>query len=120
MSLPPNALVNMDDAKRQLYLDPDSSPNDAQVELLIGAASEAVMSYIKSGGVTFLDSSGNVPVDFSGDPLGVPYVIKQATLYLIGVMFRDRDGENADKWEQGYLPRPVTSLLYPYRLPTLA
>jgi hypothetical protein len=38
---------------------------------------------------------------------------------MVGILARDRDGVEAKDWDHGYLPRPVTSLLYPLRDPAL-
>jgi len=68
-----------------------------------------------------LDSSGDpiYVVDSSGDK--VPkYAVQAATLLQLGFLYKDRD-ENPDQaFQQGYLPKPVTALLYPLRKPALA
>ena len=111
-------LVSVNDAKYQLRI--DSSDDDEGLDLYVKAASAAVLNYIRSGDPAFLDSAGAVIEDSEGIAIGVPVDIKTATLYLVGVLYRDRDGEKAKDWEHGYLPTPVVSLLYPYRLPALA
>ena len=39
---------------------------------------------------------------------------------LVGHFYKEPDGNTEDAFEQGYLPKPVTALLYPLRDPTLA
>jgi hypothetical protein len=43
-----------------------------------------------------------------------------ATILLTGHFYNNPDGDPEHDWEQGYLPRPVTALLYPLRDPALA
>lgn len=114
-------LVTLTEAKHQLMMDHDQ--DDPHIELLIQGASAAVVEYLKSG-ATFLDSSGEVPVDSSGDPEGVPFQVKAATLILIAEWYKNREAEQDGavdaQWGYGYLPRPVTALLYPLRDPAMA
>lgn len=109
-------LVSLADAKAQLQVDHDLQ--DSHIELLIHACSGAVLNYLKRD-VTDLDSDGTLEVDSDGI-IVMEYEVSLATLYLIGVMFRDRDGVDMADWEAGYLPRPVTALLYPLRDPSLS
>jgi hypothetical protein len=123
-------LVTLQEAKDNMLV--TFSASDADIDMKIAAASGAVLNYLKSrknlyifevdsDGELFLDSQG-LPVyerDSNGQRLIRPEV-KQATLLLVGIFFRDRDGAEADKWEPGFLPRPVTALLYPLRDPALA
>lgn len=111
-------LVSLSQAQDHLRLDHSAEDND--LILKIHAASGAVLNYLKSGADQFLDSSGDIEIDSSGDPVGVPFEVNAATLLMVGFLYKDRD-ENADgAYEQGYLPRPVTALLYPLRMPALA
>lgn len=114
-------LVTLEEAKYQLMMDHDQ--DDPYIMLLIQAASAAVVEYLKDG-ATFLDSSGEVPVDSAGDPEGVPFQVKAATLILIAEWYKNReaeqDGAIDPQWGYGYLPRPVTALLYPLRDPAMA
>jgi hypothetical protein len=60
-----------------------------------------------------------VSTDSAGDPI-LRYEVKAAVLLLVGYFFKDRDNDKNHEYEQGYLPRPVTALLYPLRDPALA
>ena len=86
--------------------------------LKIHAASGAVLNYLKAG-ANFLDTSGEVEVDTSDDPIGVPFEVQAATLLLIGFLYKDRDENANNAFEMGYLPKPVMALLYPLRRPAL-
>lgn len=76
-----------------------------------------------------MDSNGEEVVDSSGYPVSaedsngdftVRYSIQCATLLMIGFLDANRDGNLNGAFSQGYLPAPVTALLYPLRVPTLA
>lgn len=101
------------------HLRRDTSDDDTDLTLKIHAASGAVLNYVGAG-ATFLDSSGAVPTDSNGDPVDVPFEVKAATLLMIGYLYKDRDGDAAKEYEMGFLPRPVTALLYPLRDPVLS
>lgn len=116
-------------AKQHLNMDHDL--DDPLIQAYISAASEAVKNYLKSASAyeverdsnddPILDSSGDLvyAVDSSGDKT-VRYAVQAAVLLMVGFLYKDRD-ENADgAYEQGFLPKPVTALLYPLRAPALA
>jgi hypothetical protein len=113
-------LVGLNEAKAQLQV--DHNQQDAHIEMLIHACSGAVLNYLKRD-VADLDSDNALEVDSDGVII-MEWEVTLATLYLVGVMFRDRDGpasiEQSSFVDQGYLPRPVTALLYPLRDPTAA
>jgi hypothetical protein len=99
------ALVTTDQARQRLRLDGDYA--EADIELAVCGASEAVMQYLKRG--------ANYDPD-EDDP--VPPQVQNAVILLAGMFIRDPDGvESASNWEAGYLPRPIVSLLYPLRDP---
>lgn len=110
-------LVSLQQARN--HLRSDDSDDDADLSLKILAASAAVLAYLKDG-ATFVDSNGDVPVDSYGDPVGVPRQVQAATLLMVGYLYRLRDENEDEAYEHGYLPKPVTSLLYPLRDPAIA
>lgn len=142
-------LVTLDEGRRHLRLDVDvdsngDSPDDPDLSLKIAGASAAVLNYLKSRRNLYvlsyeLDSNGDDALDSNGDPIpevdsnGRPVYlrdtngdriiadpIKSATLLMLGFLYKDRD-ENPDKaFEMGYLPAPVTALLYPLRDPAVS
>jgi hypothetical protein len=113
------------------HLNMDHNEDDTLIEVYIQAASGAVKNYLKSSSPyeverdsnddPILDSSGDpiYVVDSSGDKL-VSYPVQAAVLLMVGFLYKDRD-ENPDQaFSAGYLPKPVTALLYPLRDPALA
>ena len=110
-------LVSLAQASEHLRRDTDDDDND--LTLKIHAASGAVIAYLKNG-ATFLDSADEVETDSFGDPINVPANVQAATLLLLGVLYRDREGSNESFIERGYLPNAVVALLYPLRDPAMA
>jgi hypothetical protein len=108
-------------AQAKLHLRADSSTfEDADIALKIRAASLAVLRHIKlDPAEAYTDSAGFIPLDTAGDPIGVPEDVQAAVLLLLGLLYRDRDGEGKDL-DEGFMPRSVRMLLTPYRDPTLA
>jgi hypothetical protein len=121
-------LVTLEQAKRHLYIDIADTDRDADIMDKVEEASAAVISYLKDSAQGFLDSSGLLGVDSSGQPLldspgvVIPFQVRAATLQLLTALFENRgdDGGAMSKFEQGYLPPAVTALLYPLRDPALA
>lgn len=104
-------LVSLEYTKMHLRVDNDS--DDQDIELKIAGASDALIRYLADSAKIFLDDQGNV-IDNK-----IPYCLKSATLQLVGMLYKDRDGDMMDKWKQGYLPFAVTSLIYDMRKPVL-
>lgn len=106
------ALVTLEETKVALRIDGDDM--DATLELQIQAASEAVLEYLKDAAEDFLDEQG-API--SGE---VPARVQWATIALFGYWVRSPDANPDGEFDRGYLPAPVTSLLYPLRTPSMA
>ena len=111
-------LVTLAQVKARLRFDHDTE--DADLQGLIYGASAAVMNYLKLDHDAYLNSDGTMDLNSDGSYDEVPQEVQLATILLVGIMSRDRDGVEADKWQHGYLPMPVMSLLYPLRDPALA
>lgn len=111
-------LVTLAQAKLHLRIDEDDGDND--LELKIHAASGAVLNYVRQSDPAWLDTAGEPVIDTAGEPAGIPYEVKAATLLLLGDLYKERDGANTSQWSHGFLPVSVLSLLYPYRMPSLA
>lgn len=123
-------LVTLAEAKRHLRVDFDDE--DADITLRVHAASGAVLNYLKHRARAYspeLDSTGEPVYDSSGDPVpeldtaGDPVVafeVKAAVLLMLGYLYRDRDENVGNAYQMGYLPAPVTALLYALRDPALA
>lgn len=112
------------------HLRRDTTADDSDLTLRIHAASGAVMNYLKSSspyelevdsnGAPILDSSGRViPVLDSNQLPLVRWEVKAAVLLMVGYLYRLRDDNQDTAFERGYLPMPVTALLYPLRHPAL-
>lgn len=108
-------LVSLDQARA--HLRSDTADDDGDLTLKIKAASRAVVTYLKDP--SFADSSGGIPEDSSGIAIDVPEDVAIATLMLIGYFYKQRDEDSTKEYESGMLPRPVTALLFPYRVPTI-
>lgn len=110
-------LVGLQQAKDHLRVDTADEDND--LTLKIHAASAAVLNYIRNGADIFTDSTGEPIVDSNEAPLGIPYEVQAATLLMVGYLYKDRDSDEEKAYEMGYLPKPVTALLYVHRVPSL-
>lgn len=121
--------VTLERGKQHLNMDHDL--DDVMITAYIGAASGAVKNYLKSASPYEVERDSNddpildsaedpiYVVDSSGDKV-VKYEVQAAVLLMLGFLYKDRD-ENPDQaFAQGYLPKPVTALLYALRDPALA
>ncbi|MCY1289223.1 Phage gp6-like head-tail connector protein [compost metagenome] len=121
--------VTLDRAKAHLNMDHDEDDN--LITAYVQAASGAVKNYLKSASPyaverdsnddPVLDSNGdpNYELDSSGGKIVDP-VVQSAVLLLVGHLYKDRDENPDSAFDAGYLPKPVTALLYPLRTPALA
>ena len=121
--------VTLARAKQHLNMDHDA--DDSLITVYIQAASGAVKNYLKSASPysVELDSDDDPVFDSSGDPVyvrdsddnkEVRYEVQSAVLLLVGFLYKDRDENPDTAFQQGYLPFPVTALLYPLRDPAFA
>lgn len=121
-------IITLSEAKAQLQM--DHNDDDALISSLVSAASGAVLNYLKGSpigkperdeqGRIVKDSSGDIVYEYDSGGLIIRDEIKHAVKLLVGYMYRMRDDNEGQAYEQGYLPRPVTALLYPLRDPALA
>lgn len=120
--------VTLETAKQHLNMDHDL--DDTLIEVYVQAASGAVKNYLKSASPYEVerDSNDDVIRDSSGDPVYVvdsagdklvSYPVRAAVLLMVGFLYKDRDENPDSAFDRGYLPRPVTALLYPLRDPAL-
>jgi hypothetical protein len=109
MTLP----VTLEQAKAHLRVVDSEDDSDIADKLL--SAQAAVLNYLKLSSLDSLKAGS--PANF---PAGVDGAVSAATLLLVGYLYRNRDTDVDREWEAGFLPRPVTALLYPLRDPTLA
>lgn len=114
-------LVTLEQARATLRMPESLTTENDLIVGLIRSSSRMVLTYLKLDEDAYLNSDGTM--DLNSSTLGydeVPEEVQAATLYLVGVLFRDRDGAESEKWTPNYLPAPVVSMLYPLRLPSLA
>lgn len=113
-------LVSLDAASD--YVRRDGADDDAVLTALIEAASEAVVNYLgaQAESVLSYDSNGELVVDSNGIAEDVPAAVQSAVKYLTAWFYRNRDADGEGAFQPGYLPAPVTAMLYPLRDPTLA
>lgn len=93
-------IITLERAKEHLRYDDDS--NDVNISGYILAAESAVKNYITD--------------DFENDIY--PDAVQHAVLILVGYFDQYRNAEAETPTNDNYLPKPVQSLLYPYRKPT--
>lgn len=115
-------------ARAKQHLNMDHDLDDVLIDAYIRASSEAVKNYLKSASPydverdsnddPVLDSSGDpiYAVDSNGDKI-VRYAVQAATLLMVGFLYKDRDENPDEAFQMGYLPKPVTALLYSLRDP---
>jgi hypothetical protein len=105
-------IVTLAEAKDHIEVDFDDK--DAAITLYVKAASQAVVNYLKDAADVFLDEDNEVDDEF------VTFEVKAATLLMVGYLYKNRDNNEGDEFKPGYLPAPVTALLYPLRDPGYA
>lgn len=110
-------LVELDIVKSALRI--DTSDDDELLAVYISAASHGVLAYLggQAGELLGIDSPPNSPPD---DLETVDERVRVAVIMLTGIIYREPDGDAAHNFERGFLPMPVTALLYPLRDPAIA
>lgn len=120
-------LVTLAEAKAQMYV--DHNADDALITNMILGASESILNYLEGAEIRWpeRDSVGAIVLDSQGDPVyktgSSGYLIappvKTACLIYVAELYKNReaiqDGEVNSLFGYGYLPRPVTALLFNYR-----
>jgi uncharacterized phage protein (predicted DNA packaging) len=103
-----NQLVSIDEVKQMLRI--DHADDDATLEMYIAAASLSIVAYLKDPTLLSVDSP----------PEELDARVKSAVIMLVGYWYKSPDGNPDGAFERGYLPMPITAMLYPMRDPTLA
>lgn len=114
-------LIALDQASN--YLRRDTTDDDAELTILIQAASAAIIDHLASGEayLDFVDSDGNaLTEDSDGVAEDVPAIVQAATMYLTGWLYRNRDADPEQVFKGGFLPYPILALLGPMRDPVHA
>lgn len=107
------AIITLAQAKYHLRI--DGTDEDTELPSMIASAESAVLNYLKIGDVAAL-AVGSPPEV----PANATNAILAAVLLMLGYLYRLRDVDSDKEYQQGYLPRPVTALLYPLRDPSCA
>lgn len=104
------------------YVRRDTDDDDADLAAIIEAASAAVVNYLGAQAAELMtyDSDDEIVVDSDGVAVDVPSAVQGATRYLAAWFYRHRNQDPEGAFEPGYLPAPVTAMLYPLRDPALA
>ncbi|OWJ71379.1 hypothetical protein CDV50_10255 [Haematobacter massiliensis] len=95
-------LVTVDEAKALLQIMHDD--DDVPLGLLVSAVSERLLEYVKA-------------VE-TPDP--VPAELKVATIFWVGMLYKNPDGDPDGLMPDNYPPAAVRAMIYPRRTPTLA
>lgn len=116
-------LVTLDEAKEELRIDHDA--DDARLERHIRGASAAVLAYIGDSQYLFLDTGGDeIDLQDTSANLEGERAKDLARTAVFLMLHETFDGKEAKQVEPafgyGYLSRPVVSILYPLRSPTVA
>lgn len=118
-------LASVNQIKQRIRFDNDAEDEDFLNIAL--AASSMILNYLKTP-FAYQDSNGDVLMDSNGDVIlqtykdgpGVPPEVFHSTVILAGMMKRDPDGVEMEKWQQGYLPWQATAGIYMLRDPALS
>lgn len=103
-------------AQAREHLRSDTNDDDADLQLKIDAATDAVLDYISVPEADLFDASGAPKADVRGAKR-----VQQAILLTIGWLYEDREGSMPQAIEAGHgftLPRGAAALLYSMRKPT--
>lgn len=104
-------LVTLEEAKLHLRIDDDYGDDD--ITLKIQGGSAAILAYVQGSRQLIVDDAGKA---IEGDPLSR---VKTALLVLLGILDRNRGGEEEEKLKQGELPFSVSMLIYDLRRPSI-
>ena len=103
-----SSIVSLSQVKLALRIDHED--DDATLMLYINAATNAVVTYLKDPDLLSVDSP----------PDAIDERVISSIIMLVGYWYRAPDNNNDGAFERGYLPMPITAMLYPMRDPTLA
>lgn len=109
-------------AQAREHLRSDTNADDADLQLKIDAATDAVLDYITVPVGDLFDASGAPKQGEGCEIVRGARRVQQAILLTIGWFYVDRDGtmEQAVKGGHGFtLPRGAAALLYTMRKPTV-
>lgn len=93
----------------------DTDAEDADLTLKLASAQALVLNYLKVPSIDALAVGSPASL-----PDNVVDAVSAATRLLVGYLYKNRDGDPDKEWQPGYLPAPVTAMLYPLRDPACA
>jgi uncharacterized phage protein (predicted DNA packaging) len=102
-----NQIVSLSQVKQALRIDHED--DDATLLLYTSAATQSVVGYLKDPSLLSVDSP----------PSDVDDRVTTAIIMLVSYWYDRRAGDDG-AFERGYLPKPITAMLYPMRDPALA
>jgi hypothetical protein len=122
-------LVTLQEARD--HLRSDTTADDSDLTLKIQAASGAVLNYLKGASPWQYEYDSNLGVQLDSAQQPIPLLdssgqkilrweVRAAVLLMVGYLYKDRDENPDGEYEQGYLPKPITALLYALRDPAIA
>jgi hypothetical protein len=122
-------LVTLQEARD--HLRSDTTADDSDLTLKINAASGAVLNYLKGASPWQYEYDSNLGVQLDSAQQPIPFLdsngqkilrweVRAAVLLMVGYLYKDRDENPDGEYEQGYLPKPITAILYPLRDPAVA
>lgn len=104
-------LVTLEEAKLHLRIDDDYGDDDLTLKIQGGSA--AILAYVQGSRQLIVDDAGKT---IEGESLSR---VKTALLVLLGILDRNRGGEEEEKLKQGELPFSVSMLIYDMRRPSI-
>lgn len=104
-------LVTLEEAKLHLRIDDDYGDDDLTLKIQGGSA--AILAYVQGSRQLIVDDAGK---SIDGEPLSRA---KTALLVLLGILDRNRGGEEEEKLKHGELPFSVSMLIYDLRRPSI-
>ena len=97
-------------AKVKHWVNAVHDADDAKLDFMILAASQAVIDYLGLAESDFdLNSDGELDIGSDGNPVGVGPIEQAATAIMVAKLY---DGMDPKELEYGRLPVEVTSMLY--------
>jgi len=122
-------LVTLQEARD--HLRSDETADNADLTLKIQAASGAVLNYLKGAspwqseydsnlGVRYDTAQNPIPLLNTAGQKVLRWEVRAAVLILLGYLYKNRDENPDGEFLTGYLPAPVTAILYALRDPAIA
>lgn len=107
-------IVTLSEAKGHLRLDYTDAVADSDLRGKIATATATVLDYIQGNRSLIIDDDGQL---IEGSEALVR--VKGAILVFTGILNRTRNGEEDDKYRNGYLPFSVEAIIRTLRKPTI-